>query len=165
MTSVADPALPEGFPDLFVFTLRDKLQQTMGVDPDFPGAAFFTRPVRPTDPNRSVGVVEGQAEPSQYEIGMNDPAVLEWTVAVQVFAKNTDEVQGRNIRSRLLQRVRHTLFLPGTVQALMTLNDGYDRVSKFRVRRIDFDSATARDANKQFFFLGTIELIFHTEKL
>lgn len=164
MTS-PDPNVPEGFPDLFIYTLRDVLEPVLTADPDFPSQPFLFRPVRPTDPTRSMAVVEGDTTPAASEIGMNEPSILSWQAVIQVFVKHSNEVEGRNIRRRLIQRVRKTLFLPSTVQALMTLNDGYDRVSKFRLQRIDWSATEARDANKQFFFLGQVELVFQTEKL
>lgn len=160
-------SLPQAFPDLFTFTLRDLLAAELTApEADFPVQEVLVRPVRPTDANRTIGIVPGEAEPAGSEIRGNiEPTLIEWPVVVQVFVKHADEIEGRNVRSRLIQRVRRTLFLPGTVQALMTLNDGYERVSKFNIRRFDPDSATARDANKQFFFLGQVELFFQTEKL
>lgn len=164
---MADALEPEGFPDLFVYAVRDALHAEMRDDPDFPAdGAILIRPVRPQDPSRSISVVEGDATPKVYEIGGRpDPSILTWTVAVQVFVKHSDETEGRNIRKRLLSRARKALFLPTTVSSIMTLNDGIERVSKFNMQRIDFASAEARDANKQFFLLGQIELTFDTELL
>lgn len=164
-TPVSDVTLPEGFPDLFVFKLRDLLQASMAADPDFAATTFLTRSIRPTDPTRSIGVIEGPASPVAYEIsGRVDPSLMDWTVVVQVFAKHSNEVEGRNVRNRLLSRVRKTLFLPGTVSALCQLNDGNERVLKFRVLRFDFDAANAAQGG-QFFLLGQVELSFTTELL
>lgn len=164
MTS-PDPNIPEGFPDLFIYKLAEVLEPILQADPDFPIDRFFFRAIRPTDPTRSMAIVEGETTPAEHEIGMNEPSILTWQVVIQAFVKHSNEVEGRNIRRRLIQRVRKTLFLPSTVQALMTLNDGYDRVSKFRLQRIDWSATEARDSNKQFFFLGQMELSFQTEKL
>lgn len=156
---------PDGFPDLFLYTLRDEIEPVLQSDPDFPVERVLFRPVRPTDPTRTLAFVEGETTPVAAEIGIREPSLMEWTVVIQVFVKHSNEVDGRNIRRRLLQRVRKTLYLPSTVQALMTLSDDYERVSQFRLRSIDFSTTEARDANKQFFFLGQIELAFQTEKL
>lgn len=163
----SDPSVPEGFPDLFVYALKSIIEATVADDPEFPAdGAILTRPMRPTDPTRSISVVEGEAAPKIYEIGGRmDPAVLTWTIGIQVLVKHSNEVEGRNIRKRLLSRVRKALFLPTTVQTLMTLNDGTERVTKFNMQRIDFASVEARDANKQFLLLGQIELTFDTELL
>ena len=159
------PTLPDGFPDLFLYAHRAETEPILQADPDLPVDGIVYRPVRPTDPTRTVAFVEGETTPAGNEIGLAEPSLMEWTVVIQVFVKHSNEVDGRNIRRRLLQRVRKTLYLPSTVQALMTLTDDYERVSRFRLRSIDFSTTEARDANKQFFFLGQIELSFHTEKL
>lgn len=160
---MGDPTIPEGFPDLFVYALRDLLETTMSTDPDFAAVAFLTRPARPTDLSRTISVVEGDAEPIEYEIGLREPSMYRWNVVIQAFVKHSDEVEGRNTRKRLMQRARKTLFLPTSASALMTLHDGNEHVSKYRIRRLDFSGAEARDSNKQFFFLGLIELNFETE--
>jgi hypothetical protein len=158
--------LPTGFPDLFAYTLRDQLSLAMLGNGEYDARNFVMRPIRVTDETRTIGIVEGEAEPAQYEIANNvEPSLLDWTVVIQALVKHSNEIEGRNVRRHLLQGVRKTLFLPGTVQALMTLNDGYDRVSRFRLRRLDFSSVEARDSNKQFFFLGQAEVSFQTEKL
>lgn len=159
------PDLPDGFPDLFLYTLRAQIEPVLQADPDLPVESILFRPVRPNDPTRTLAFVEGATTPVESEIGMREPSLMEWGVVIQVFVKHSNEIDGRNIRRRLLQRVRKTLYLPSTVQALMTLTDDYERVSQFRLRSIDFSTTEARDANKQFFFLGQIELSFHTEKL
>jgi hypothetical protein len=151
---------PEGFPDLFVFTLIDALQtHCPSVD------RIYSRPLNSNDPTRSVGVVEGEGRPSEYEIaGRLDPSMLDWDVAIQLFVKAANEIDGRNIRRRMMREVRKALFLPSTTTALMTLNDDIERVTKFRLRTLDFSAVEARDANKQFFLLGQIALSFTTER-
>ena len=152
---------PTGFPELFTFTLLGHLQ-THVTD----AKNFVTRPVRPEDPTGTIAVIEGDAEPVAYEIaGQFDPSVLTWDVAVQVYTKAANEIQGRNIRRSLLRDCRKALFLPTTVTALMTLNDDLERVSSFKLRRLHYAGAEAKDANKQFFFLGQIALSFNTERI
>jgi hypothetical protein len=158
--------LPEGFPDLIVYKLRDILRDELSTDPNYPADLFLTRAIRPNDPTRTVCVIQGPGEPVAYEMrGQHDPAIMEWNIDVTAFVKARDELEGRNIRTRLLNRLRKAIFLNTTVQSLMTLNDGTERVCQFRLRRIDFDAATARDASKQLFFLGSIELVFQTERI
>lgn len=159
---MTDPNLPEGFPDLFVFKLRDILAANLSADPDFPAEIVLTRALRASDPTRSVSVVEGEMKPLAYEIGQNEPSNLEYQIVVQVMVKHGDEIEGRNIRKRLLSRVRKTLFLQSTINSLMTLNDGTERALRWRFRRIDFSSAEAKNA-AQYLFLGQIELAFETE--
>lgn len=152
---------PTGFPELFTFTLLDRLQANVT-----DAKSFVSRPVRPEDPSGTIAVVEGDAEPTQYEIaGQFDPARFQWDVAVQVYTKAANEIQGRNIRRSLLRDCRKALFLPSTVSALMTLSDDLERVSSFKLRRLHYSGAEARDANKQFFFLGQMALTFDTERL
>jgi hypothetical protein len=152
---------PTGFPDLFVFSLLSAFQSHVtGIE------GFFSRPIRPDDPNPTIAVIESDAEPKEYEIaGQMDPSLLEWEVVVQTYNKAANEIEGRNVRRRLLRDCRKTLFLPTTVTALMTLVDDTERVASFRLRRLQFSGAEARDANKQFFFLGQIVLTFQTERL
>ena len=152
---------PTGFPELFTFTLLNQLTAHV------PSALnFTTRPVRPNDPNRTVAVVEGDAEPFEYEIAARqEPSMLTWDAAIQVYVKASNEIDGRNARRTLMQECRKALFLPTTVTALMTLSDTVERASSFRMRRLEFVPAEARDAGKQFHFLGQIALTFKTEHL
>lgn len=161
-----DPTIPEGFPDLFVYRVKEIIASTLLADPDYSAGLFITRMPRPDDPTRTIAVVENDAEPVQYEIGGRiDPSMLRWSVWVMVFVKHSNEVEGRNVRKRLMSRVRKAIFLPSSVQTLMTLSDDTERVSAYRMRRIEYQAADARDRNNQFFFLGMIELTFDTELL
>ena len=155
------------FPDNFVAVLLAQLQTSMGGPTvmDTQAQGFFTRPLRPDDPNLSVSVFELDVEPIEYEIsGGQRPSLMRWNVHVQVYVKALNETDGRSTRSKLLQRVRATLFSDVTTTALMTLKDrgNQERVTKFRMRRITFASGEGPRTGEMF-FLGQVELYFETE--
>lgn len=151
---------PTGFPELFTFTLRDILAENVEAD------YFGSRPVRENDPAKSVLVFEGEATPTEYQIGgQYNPSLMQWEAFIQVYAKAANVVDGRNLRRVLMRDCRKALFLPSTVQALNVLVDDYERVSSFRLRRLDFVPVEARDAKGQFHFLGQIHLTFDTERI
>ncbi len=169
-TPVVPVALTTGFPDLFIATLTTQLQAALTGLPDFSATSFFMRPLRPTDPNWSVGIFEADVEPIEYEIGQlgstlnANPSLLRWNVAVQVLSKAGSEEEGRAIRAKLLNRVRATLFSVACINALMVLNDSSlkERVTKYRWKRVAFASGDLTE-QKAKFFIGQVEMYFDTE--
>lgn len=158
------PTTGLGFPDLFVYTLRNQLNAQVPTATN-PIGGIFLRPLRPDDPNASVAVFEQDVEPIEYEIsGSQTPSLMRWACLVQVYVKAVNETDGRATRSKMLQRVRAALFSSTTQTALMTLRDSntQERVSKFRMRRISFASGDGPRTGEMF-FLGQVEIHFETE--
>lgn len=166
----AEPGAQTGFPDLFVYGLLAQLQSGLADAPDFPSLNYFSRPLRPSDPNLSVCVFEADMEPVEYEIGQmshgtnGNPSLLRWNVGVQILVKSAEEQEGRSLRAKLLNRVRTTLFSNVCAAALMTLNDPIsgERCTKYRLRRIAFANGDLGD-QKAKYFIGQAEVYFDTE--
>jgi hypothetical protein len=157
------------FPAIFVSTLAGIFQTEMGSPTiergDNPVPEVLLRPINPDDPNYSMSVFEGEADPIEYEIGGGtDPTLMRWQVITQVYAKSANEIDGRAVRSKLLNRARKTLFSSTTENALMLLTDTetQEACRRYRLRRIAFASGDGPRAG-EFYFLGQIELIFETE--
>ncbi len=168
MTAPADLGL--GFPDLFIYALQTQLQNSLSTYTGTPSINYFTRPLRPSDPNYSVGVYEADMEPIEYEIGgmargtNAGPSLMRWNCAIQVLIKAGEEQEGRAARAKLLNRVRSTLFSTVCITALMTLNDPItaERCTKFRMRRIAYASGDLSEARAKF-YIGQVELYWDTE--
>lgn len=153
------------FPDLFVFTLHDRLQTDLVAYGTDTSASFFKRPLRPADPNFSVGVFEADMEPIEYEIGnTTNPSLMRWNAGIQVLVKDGNEESGRAARAKLLWRVRQTLFSSGCVSAVMTLRDSVtnERCTKYRLKRIAYASGDANEAHFKY-YIGQVEVYFDTE--
>lgn len=169
MAVIEPTPLPVYFPAIFVSTLAEIVRTQMGVPlvgpTDTPVSEVFLRPLDRDDPNYCIGVFEGEADPIEYEIGGGaDPTLMRWQVIVQAYVKSSDIVDGRAVRSKLLNRVRKTLFSSATENALMTLVDAetLEACRRYRLRRIAFASGDGPRAG-EFYFLGQIELMFETE--
>jgi hypothetical protein len=152
-----DPILP--FPVCVTRTLKTEFEAIEGVD------YVFERPLRPTDPNMSIGIVALDWDPRDHEIGQHDPAVQRYTYAVQSFAKNTDPAQGLLEHAILAKMVRTMLYRTESVRlALASLAEtslGHtERTQRWGVRQQRFAS---NESESQFLYLSTTEVWLETE--
>jgi hypothetical protein len=92
------------FPDNFIDILRINLED----EPDF--EHVLRRPLRDTDPDRSVGIFPAMWAPTDFEIGQRDPAVAVYSIQIQTLAKNATEEEGIIAHTRLAKKIRVMLY-------------------------------------------------------
>jgi len=103
-----DPSTP-CFPQNFVNVVGPVIA---AIDPDI---VYLPRPLRPSDPNLSVGVYGTIWQPDEesYEIGHHPSAeatLNTYQVGVQTLVKDGDSQRGLNINSILSYRIRTVLY-------------------------------------------------------
>lgn len=93
------------FPENIVTILKEEIGK---VD-----SAWTTirRPLRPTDPNLSIGVFSLDWEPSEHEIGGTpDPSLARYGLTIQSLVKHGTEEEGQALHTNVAHRVRTMLY-------------------------------------------------------
>lgn len=132
------------------------------------------RPLRNSDPNQSIGISAALWTPdddSQEMRGGNpgpsEPTLSRYTIAVQAFVKDMDEVRGLATHSVLSKLVRNMLYRDNPLRiglsSLSTLQDGVTE----RARR--WGIATQRyfsnELDGSWLYLSTLEFWLETETI
>lgn len=159
-----DPAAEAVFPGNVVTILGDVLP---AVDVD---ATLYKRPLRPTDPNYSIGVYATiwQPEEESYEIGHTTPheaTLNSYQIGIQTLIKDGDTERGLAIGSIFTRRVRTVLYRNAPLRiALGSLyvQDGTSRESmkRWAVRSQRYMS---NDIEGKFVFISVLDYWFETE--
>lgn len=147
------------FPMLIVDALAEELAFTIGV------GKVLRRPLRPTDPDGSIGVIAADWVPNAMVIGQHDPAVGTYLFQIQAFVKHTDEEEGRDAHADFAQRIRLMLYrnagLRVRLGGLAHTADGLiERVQRWGIRQQRY---AANEVDGEFLYLSTTEFWTETE--
>jgi hypothetical protein len=153
------PEVPLEFPENVVEELATMLAEVTDVD------VVIRRPLRPTDPNGSIGVYAIDWAPTDHAIGQFDPAVTRYKFAVQSFVKHGDDEVGVILHSQLAKRVRVMLYrdeeLRVRLGSLSTDEDGViERLLRWGVQTQRYLS---NEVQGTFLYLAVTELWVDTE--
>lgn len=82
---------------------------------------IFKRPLRPEDPNQSVGLYPNTWNPDEDSFEMspqmkNIPTLQDYRILVQSFVRHADEEEAINTHNVLAQRIRAMLYADTTLQ-------------------------------------------------
>lgn len=149
------------FPGTFVNEIARSLQEFM------PTHSVQTRPVRNTDPPRSVGVfsVSWRADVESFGIGQVEPTLNRYVVRVQNVAKGFDEGEvmaaftndAKTIRVILYRDLDLRVRLSGLQEAFMS---SVERVHKMQVLGQDYLSTRL---TAEFMHVATTDVLIETE--
>ncbi len=147
------------FPTVLVDALSDELALTTGA------GKVLRRPLRPTDPDRSIGVVAIDWTPNAMVIGQHEPAVAVYVLSIQAFVKHADEEEGRDDHADLAQQIRSMLYrnvgLRVRLAGLSETADGLtERVQRWGIRQQRY---AANEVDGEFLYLSTTEFWIETE--
>lgn len=142
------------FPNNIVDVLSTHLARIDGVE------VTFTRALRITDPDASLGVFEGEWRPGDHVIGQDDPQVSTFSFIVQFMVKHTDLEVAREFHTGISKTIRTMLYRDADLRlALVSLNETefgvLERVQRFGVREQRFLS---NELSGEFLRLSTTEL-------
>lgn len=123
------------------------------------------RPLRPADPNLSIGVFSIDWRPDGYEIGMVGPSLSHFEYRIDLLVKHTDEEEGRERHGNLAKAIRAMLYGSETLRAELAQvsEESYgitERVQKWGVRQQRFFT---NDIRGEFIFLAAIEFYVDVE--
>jgi len=126
------------------------------------------RPVRPTDPNITIGVVAEDWVPEGWEIGLpNEPAIQRYTFKLQVMVKHAQEEEGRAMHSALSKSMRAMVFRDDALRvALRGLVDTdaesgvVERATRYAAGRQRFLSTVFKGT---FLFVSSLDLWVETQ--
>lgn len=132
-----------------------------------PEVAVIRRPVRITDPNRSVGIFPVNQEPveSSQQIGQMEPVLSQYLLRVQLLVKHADEEAGRRLYAVDTTSLKVILYRdPGLRMRLAALSHTImgttERFKKFTVRSQRFLN---NELGTQFVYLSVTDLVVETE--
>jgi hypothetical protein len=161
---VIDPSAGLEFPNNFVYCLAEVYP---ALDPDI---TVQKRPLRPSDPNYSVGVYGSLWQPDEesYEIGHlapGEPTLSIYQVGVQSLIKDGDTQRGLAISSILAKRLRVVLYrnqpLRVALGSLYVEDDGFrESMRRWGVRSQRFMS---NDIEGTFVTISVMDLWMETE--
>ena len=105
-----------GFPMNVVDVLHDRLAKLM------PDHAVIDRPLRTSDPARSIGlyVADWNPEGNSQEIGQYEPTVSTYQFRVQNLVKHTDEIAGKALFALDAKSVRVVLYRDPNLRLLLS---------------------------------------------
>ncbi len=138
-----------------------------GIDPD---TTIKKRPLRPSDPNQSLGIWGALWDPAEesLEIGhspIGEPTLGTYQIGVQSFIKDGDQERGLRIHSIFAARVRRVLYRDQGLRvslASMSVIDG-PVTESFRRWRVGNQRYMNNDIDGTFVFAATVECFAETE--
>lgn len=130
-----------------------------------PAGIVLRRALRPTDPDRSVGIYAMDWTPRDSVIGQFDPAVATYTYTVQAMVKHANEEEGRHDHAAYAQAVRLMLYRDPALRvrlAGLSETDGNvtERSQRWGVRAQRYAS---NEVDGEFIYLSTTEFWVETE--
>jgi hypothetical protein len=165
-----DPTTEPVFPNNFVEVMAIVLP---GIDDE---CTLQKRPLRPTDPNYSIGVYATVWTPNDdsYEIGHlgmsnsagpNESTLSTYQVGIQVLVKDSDTQRALAVGSLLNRRIRSVLYrnndLRVALSQLYTTEDGVtERLKRWGIRSQRFMS---NDIEGKFVFISVLDMWIETE--
>lgn len=158
-----DATLEAQFPNNVVSLLAVALPQ---VDPD---AQVFTRPLRPTDPNYSIGVYGALWTPDEesQEMGnlFNESTLQQYQLGIQTLIKDGEPERGLAVSSIFNTRVRRMLYrdepLRVALGSLYVEDISYrESMRRWGVRTQRFMS---NDIEGQFVYISVLDFWIETE--
>lgn len=137
------------------------------IDPDVP---VFQRKLYKTDPVQCIGVAASawSPDPQSYEIGGTapfEPTIQRYDILVQALVKDTDEVRGTRVASKLSKMVRGIILSDGPLrQSLQGLSSSLYGVTERTLRwSIPAQQYLSNEVSGQFIYLSTIRVLLETE--
>jgi len=149
------------FPDDFVTTLKTHIETVMT------SHTVLLRPVRFTDPSRSVSlfVVNWQPDEGEHLIGQVEPATARYIIRIQNFVKAADETEARSLYAVDSKTVRAILYRSDALRlAFSSLSETFlgsvERVQRYGVAQQNFLN---NELKGQFVYIATTDLWVETE--
>lgn len=159
----ADPA---AFPGNVTSLILPRIQL---IDPDL---FVVPRPLRPTDPQQSVGVMPVQWGPREgtQELGLrypSEPTLQRYDYVIQCMAKDTDQASGPAVISALSSRVRGMLYRDPVLTVNLTQLSSTALGSTERLQRwgVTNQRFLSNDISGNWVFVSTTEFWVETESV
>jgi hypothetical protein len=152
-----------GFPINVIDVLHARFKELIGLDIE-----IIDRPLRYTDPSRSVGLfaVDWVPVEGSYEIGKGfEPTLARYNYRIQALVKHTDEEEGRALYASDSKIIKAILYRDAQlVQRLTELQEtnfgSIERAKRWGVRAQRFLN---NELQGQFIYLATTELWLEAE--
>lgn len=165
-----DPTAEPVFPNNVVEVLAVVLP---GIDEE---VTLQKRPLRPTDPNYSLGVYATIWQPNEdsYEIGHlggggdsgpNESTVSTYQIGIQILVKDSDTARALAVGSLLNRRIRSVLYRNAALRLALaslytTEGSVTERLKRWGIRSQRFMS---NDIEGKFVFISVLDMFIETE--
>lgn len=163
-----DPTTPV-FPNNIVEVLALGCEAYIDLEPNpAKRVKVLRRPINPTDPNQCIGI-SGQLwtpDENSHEMPSVEPTLGNYTIKIQCFVKDMDEMRGLSSHSVLSKLVRNMVYRNATLRtALTNLSDStggaVERLKRYGVRSQEYISGEVPAGT--FMYLSTLDCYFETE--
>jgi hypothetical protein len=160
VTTPAPVAFPNNVVEAIEAEIKDLIAaETTEID------TVVKRPLRTTDPHKSVGIYAEDWLPQDFNIGLAGPAIAQYLFSIMVMCKNTNEEEGLAEHADLSKKVRSMLYRSQSLQVRLaqlqeTSSGVLERAARWGVRRQRFMSG---EISGQFIYLSVIEFWLETE--
>lgn len=151
------------FPMAVIDVLHDRFKELLA-DRD-----IVDRPLKPTDPARTVGMFPTDWVPDleSIELSSREPTLGRYTYRIQTLVKHTSEEEGRALYAKDAKIIRAILYRdPQLVTRLTALQEvtlgAVERVKRWGVRNQKYLN---NELQGQFIFLATTEMWLETESV
>lgn len=123
------------------------------------------RPLRPTDPNGSIGISARDWAPLEYAIGQWDPALARYMIQAEGMTRNTSQEEAQALQNQIAKNLRLMLYRDTSLRAaLVGLSESasgvLERVTKFGVESQRF---ATNDVGNEFMFYSVANIQVETE--
>ena len=170
-----DESLPV-FPNNVAETIRVRFEMPGVIDDEVDPTQRITilkRPLRPTDPNQSVGLIPVNWVPNQESLeirglpspGPQEPTLQQYMLHVQAFVRDPEEMRGLAVHSVLTSRIRAVLYrdVPlrvGLAALAVNLVGATEQLKRWGFLQTRYLS---NEVNGNWLYLSTTELWIETE--
>lgn len=126
------------------------------------------RPLRPTDPERSVGIfpVDWNAVEGQMQMGNVGPSLQTYSFRIHLLVKNSNEEEGRALYANDSKKLRTMLYHDQTLKVALgsltevVINDHTERLQRWGIRSQRFLN---NELSGQFLFLSSTDFWAETQ--
>lgn len=130
------------------------------------------RPLKPTDPNQSIGINATLWTPDDDSLEMRgmaqmEPSLSRYLITIQAYVKDMDEINGLNVHSVLSRRLRAMLYNDAPLRAALwglssTLLGVTEKTQRWGVSRQRFYS---NEISSSWLYLSILEFWLETETI
>lgn len=159
-----NPSETGSFPGIFVFSIGEALK---GIDTDI---VLLKRPLRPSDPNYSIGVYGASWQPVENSIEMGhvapgESSLSRYQVGIQTLVKDGDSERALGVSNMLSKHVRTVLYRNQPLRVALGQLSVQDQTSVERLRRwgIANQRFLANDIEGTFVTISVMDLWIETE--
>lgn len=159
---------PTAFPVAFQWSLADYISENLIVDDSgCKCQEVMRRPLRFTDPDYSVGVVNGTWDPQVHEIGQNAATTAKYSLEVWASVKGLNEEEASQRHAVLARNVRRLMAEDTALRTLWASHTDTHgtHTERYLMHHLRGQEFHANNVKAQFMFLSVATVEITTENI